>query len=47
VSRPSKRFSSSRWAELLVPALLVILLLILVGTIAFVILSSLGLFSGG
>ena len=47
MSRPSKRFPASKWAERLVPVLLILLLLALLGTIAFVILASLGLFSGG
>jgi uncharacterized integral membrane protein len=46
MSRPSKRFTPSRWSEFLVPAILVILLLVLFGTIIFVVLFSLGVIPG-
>ena len=42
MSRPSKRFTPSRWSELAVPAILLLLLLILVGTVIFIALDSLG-----
>jgi hypothetical protein len=40
---PSRRFRSTAWTERLVPVLLVLLLVVLVGTILFVLLSSLGI----
>jgi len=43
MSRSSKKFSPSRWAERLVPVMLVLLALGLVGTIVFVLISILGL----
>ena len=45
MKRPSTRFTPSRWSELLTPASLIILFLILLGTILFVILYSLGILS--
>lgn len=40
--RPSRRFQSSSWSEWLVPVILVLLLLVLIGTILYVLLFSLG-----
>ena len=42
---PSRRYQPSGWSERLVPLVLLLLLIILVGTILFVILSALGLLS--
>jgi len=39
---PSRRFQPSTWSERLVPFVLILLLLILAGTILFVLLSLLG-----
>jgi hypothetical protein len=46
MSRPSKRFTAPRWSEFMVPAILLILLLVLLGTIVFVVLVSLGMLAG-
>jgi hypothetical protein len=43
MSRPSKRFIASKWSEWLVPALLVILIVGLLVTLAIVVLSMLHL----
>jgi hypothetical protein len=43
MNRQTKRYKPSRWSEILVPLVLFGLLLVLVGTILFVILSALGL----
>lgn len=39
MSRPSKKFSPSKWVERLVPVLLILLGLGLVGTIVFILIS--------
>jgi hypothetical protein len=46
-NRNSKRFTPSRWLERLVPLVLGLLLLALVLTVAFVILSALGVLPAG
>ncbi len=46
-SRSSKRFTPSRWVERLVPLTLGLLLLALVLTVAFVVLSVLGILPAG
>lgn len=46
-NRSSKRFAPSRWAERIVPVILGLLLLVLVLTVVFVILSVLGLLPAG
>jgi hypothetical protein len=45
--RSSKRFVPARWAELVIPLILVMLLLALVLTVVFVSLSVLGVFPAG
>jgi hypothetical protein len=46
MKRSSKRFTPSWWSERLVPLLLALLALVLLLTLALIILSSLGVFSG-
>lgn len=46
MKRESKRFAPSRWSECLVPALLVLVALGLLATLAIVILSMVGLTPG-
>jgi hypothetical protein len=46
-NRSSKRFAPSRWAERIIPAILLLLLLALVLTVIFVILSVLGMLPVG
>jgi preprotein translocase subunit Sss1 len=46
MSRPSQRFSPSKWSQYLVPLVLGILLLGLVGTIIVIVLSVIGLMPG-
>ena len=46
-NRSSKRFAPSRWAERIVPVILGLLLLALVLTVIFVILSVLGMLPAG
>lgn len=41
--RASARFTSSRWTDVLIPAALILLCLVLVGTIVFVVLFAAGL----
>ncbi len=42
MKRESKRFTTSKWVERLIPVILAILTLVLVATIALVLLSALG-----
>jgi len=46
VSRPSKRFTPSKWSEYLVPVVLIFLLLALVATLMLIFLSLFGLTTG-
>jgi len=46
VSRPSQRFSPTRWSKYMVPALLALLLLVLIAILLLVGLSMLGITPG-
>ena len=46
-AKPSKRFQPSGWTEKLVPALLILLTVLLVGTLLFLGLALLGIVPGG
>ena len=46
MSRPSKRFTSSKWSEYLVPLVLIILMLALVAVLVLILASLLGLTPG-
>jgi hypothetical protein len=43
MKRPSQRFSASFWTTVILPVVLVILLLVLLGTLGFVVLFATGL----